>query len=138
MSTFDEVSLYLPAGSVENPTWRALGEEPPFVVGEAVNYIHSQHYFHADWHPAFPLAYGRIGPRVLAMMLSRPEAYFFVVNAGGHRRYFPVQNPAWDLELKLPDYEPGKPFGLRGRLFYKIWAGPEEIVQRYKQWVAST
>ena len=102
-----------------------------------MNYTHSQHAFLPDWRPAFPVAYGRIGPRVLAMMLDRPEAFFFVVNAGGHSRYFPVQNPAWNLELKLQHYEVGRPFGLRGRLFYKQWTGTDEIMQRYRKWIAS-
>jgi len=137
MSTYDEVALYAPAGSREKPDWKPFGEKPPCIIGEAVNYVHSQQAFHPSFPVALPLTYGRIGPRVLAMMVSRPEVGFFVVNAGGHRRYFPVQNPAWDLELKLPDYEPGQPFGFRGRLLYKSWEGPEEILELYKKWVAA-
>jgi hypothetical protein len=66
-------------------------------------------------------------------MVSRPEITFFLVNAGGHLSFLPVQNPAWDLSLRLPDYEPGRPFGFRGRIVYKVWAGPEDILARYRR-----
>ena len=110
----------------------------PDGASEAVNYHHTQRVLRPPSPVALPLTYGRIGTRVRAMMVSGPEVGFFVVNAGGHRSYFPVQNPAWDLEFKLPDYEPGKPFGFRGRLLYKNWAGPEEILERYKQRVTAS
>jgi hypothetical protein len=134
MSTYDEVQLHAPLGTMDNPRWQAFGDVEPFLLGDPVNYVHSQRLFRCPEPVAFPAAYGRIGSRVLAIMLSRPEARFFVVNAGGHVSYLPVQNPARDFELRLPDYEPGRPFGLRGRLIYKPWEGAEEIVARYKEW----
>jgi hypothetical protein len=137
MSTYDEVQLYSPSGNAASPAWEGFGEKEPFIVGEAVNYVHSQRQFRPAKPPAFPAVYGRIGPRVLALMASRPEVNFFVMSAGGHRAYYPVQNPAWDLEFKLPDYEPDKPFGFRGRLIYKNSASAEEILARYKKWAAA-
>jgi hypothetical protein len=65
-------------------------------------------------------------------MAGRPEVSFFLANGGGHRNFFPVQNPAWDFQLDLPDYEPGRPFGFRGRICYAPWRGQADVVSRYK------
>jgi hypothetical protein len=137
MSTFDEIALYSPTESADHPTWVAFGEREPFVVGDPVNYEHTQRSFPAP-APAFPAVYGRLGSRVLMLMASRPEVTFFVVNAGGHRFYSPVPHPAWDFRFTLPDYEVGKPFGFQGRLIYKVWDSPAEVVKRYKQWKQAT
>lgn len=134
MSTYDEVELYVPVGSPQRPEWRRIGEKEAFVTGDPVNHVYSQRTFEAP-PAALPLVYGCIGPRVLAIMASRPEVTFFLVNAGGHLSFLPVQNPAWDLSLRLPDYEPGRPFGFRGRIVYKTWAGPDDILARYRQFV---
>lgn len=132
MSTYDEVALYVPTANAESPDWRRIGETEPVIIGDPVNYSYSQRTFEAP-PAAIPLAYGRIGSRVLAIMVSRPEVTFFLVNAGGHLSFLPVQNPAWDLSFKLPDYEPGRPFGFHGRIIYKAWEGPEDILTRYRQ-----
>ena len=137
MSTFDEVQLHVPAGDPDRPTWRAFGDREPFVIGETVNYVHSQRGFSPPAPLAFPAVFGRIGSRVLALMVSRPEVRFYLINAGGHRSYYPVQNPAWDFALELPDYEVGRPFGFKGRLLYKGWDGAGEIAVRYRQWRAA-
>lgn len=134
MSTFDEVQLYSPEGEPDRPTWRAFGEEEAIVIGEAVNVNKGQRSFLPAAPAAFPAAYGRIGSRVFVLMVDRPEVEFFVVNTGGHLSFCPVQNPAWDFSLTMADYEPGKPFGFRGRMLYKAWTGADEIVDRYRQW----
>jgi len=132
MSTYDEVELYIPTTNPERPDWQRIGEKEPVVIGDPVNYSYSQRTFEAP-PAAIPLAYGRIGSRVLAIMVSRPEVAFFLVNAGGHLSFLPVQNPAWDLSFQLPDYEPDRPFGFRGRIVYKAWEGPEDVLARYRQ-----
>lgn len=134
MSTYDEVQLHAPTGSGLRPSWEAFGETETWVLGDPVNYQHSQRRFAPQTPPAFPAVYGRIGSNVLAIMASRPEVSFFLFNAGGHIAYLPVQNPAWDFSLYLPDYEPSVPFGFRGRLTYKAWAGADEITDRYREW----
>jgi hypothetical protein len=138
MSTFDEVELHAPTGAVERPGWQTFGEKELFVAGDAVNYVHRQRRFDPEHSVAFPAVYGRIGPRVLMIMLDRPEGRFFLVNAGGHVPYLPIQNPAWDFSLTLPDYEPEEPIRLQGRLVYKEWAGPEEVIERYHRWRSET
>ena len=138
LSTYGEVELHAPTGDPAKPDWKAFGEKQDFVVGETVNYAHSQRTFRPSGPLAFPAVYGRIGTRVLAIMVSRPEVKFFIVNAGGHRSYFPVQNPAWDFAFELPDYEKGKPFGFRGRLIYQSWTGAEDLTARYHQWVEAS
>jgi len=137
MSTFDEVQLYSPSGDPRTPFWEPFGEPEPFVIGEPVGFVHSQRTFSPRQIPAFPAVYGRIGSRVLAMMTSRPEVKFFLVNAGGHRPYLPVQNPAWDFSFNLPDYNPGQAFGFRGRIIYKTWRRADEITGRFQQWKKS-
>jgi hypothetical protein len=134
MSTYEEVQLYSPSGSPEAPAWESFGEPESFVVGETVGYVHSQRTFSPPRPALFPAVYGRIGSRVLAIMASRPEVKFFLVNAGGHRSYLPVQNPAWDLSFSLPDYPAGQAFGFTGRIIYKPWGGADEITARYRQW----
>ncbi|MEW5978983.1 MAG: hypothetical protein AB1898_24580 [Acidobacteriota bacterium] len=134
MSTYDEVALYAPTGEPHRPVWREFGERESFVVGEAVGYVHRQRTFRPDWPVAFPAVYGRIGGFVLAMMVNRPEVSFFVVNAGGHRSFLPVQNPAWDFSFQLPDYNRGEAFGYRGRLLYRPWTHHVEITERYFEW----
>jgi hypothetical protein len=134
MSTFDEVKLFSPRGSPKSFIWTSFGEKEDFVVGEAVGYVHSQQSFPAPEPVAYPLVYGRIGDNVLAIMVSRPEVQFFLVNAGGHRPFFPVQNPAWDFALELEDYKVGEPFGFKGRIIYKPWISSEDITERYLDW----
>lgn len=135
MSALDEVQLHSPIGDPAKPEWKAYGSKPDFVLGEPVNYVHSQKAFKAPEPLAFPAAYGRIGSRVLVLMFNRPEVKPFIVNSGGHRPYMPVQNPAWDFSFAVPDYEKGKPFGFRGRIIYKTWQDSDEIVRRYHEWI---
>lgn len=138
MSTYDEVQLYSPSGSSDAPVWEGFGEPESFVIGEPVGYVHSQRTFSPPRPALFPAVYGKIGSRVLAIMASRPEVKFFLVNAGGHRAYLPVQNPAWDLSFSLPDYHAGQSFGFTGRIIYKEWRGADEMTARYRQWIEST
>lgn len=138
MSTYDEVELHSPTGSPDSFTWSSFGAKEDFVVGETVGYVHSQQTFSQPQPIACPLVYGRIGKHVLAIMASRPEVVFFLVNAGGHRPYYPVQNPAWDFSFRLDDYEIQKPFGFEGRIIYKSWENPDEILKRYLDWKAGT
>jgi hypothetical protein len=134
MSTFDEVKLFSPTGSPDSFRWTSFGEKEDFVLGEAVGYVHSQRSFSAPEPVAFPLVYGRIGDKVLVVMVSRPEVHFFLVNAGGHRAFLPVQNPAWDFAFQLEDYPVHEPFGFQGRIIYKLWKDQEEILDRYLSW----
>lgn len=138
MSTYDEIQLFSPAGNPDAPLWEPFGEPESFIVGEPVGFVHSQRTFSPRQPAAFPAVYGRIGSKVLSVMVSRPEVKFFLVNAGGHRPYMPVQNPAWDFSFNLPDYKAGEAFGFKGRIIYKSWRGPEEITSRYRQWKEKT
>jgi len=98
-----------------------------------VGYDHQQTaYFVED--QAFPLGYGRIGDRALALMFDDSDVKFFVVNAGGHFSISPVQNPAWDFEWTIEDYSLNEPVGFNGRLMYGPFGGEDEILSRYQQW----
>ncbi len=134
MSTYDEIQLHSLTGSPDSFRWTAFGEKEEFVVGETVGYVHSQRTFSQPQPIAYPLVYGRIGEYVLTIMASRPEVQFFLVNAGGHRPYYPVQNPAWDFSFRIHDYELQKPFGFEGRIIYKTWKDSDEILRRYLEW----
>lgn len=77
----------------------------------------------------------RIGERALVIIFSDPRVHFFVVNAGGHLPFSPVQNPAWDFESVVEDYPLNELIGFDGRLVYTGLDGPEAVLARYEEWV---
>ena len=131
------MSLFSPVQVDDAVKWEQFGEPENFVVGDAVNYEHKQRSFKPKQPRAFPAAYGRIGRRVFVLMVDRKEVQFFLVNTGGHVAQLPVQNPAWDFSLRVEDYEPGKPFGFRGRLIYTDWVDEDGITARCRQWLST-
>lgn len=138
MSTFDEVALHSPVRPAGGPghdlQWTPFGEPEAFVLGDWTGYQASQKRFDPPEPAARPAAFGRIGSRYLLLQADRPEVRFFVINGGGHLGFLPVQNPAWDFEFRLPDYEPGEAFGFRGRLVYAPWQGFAEVNRRVAEW----
>jgi hypothetical protein len=83
---------------------------------------------------AYPLGYGLIGRRALSLMFDDPSVTFFVVNAGGHLPFSPVQNPAWDFEWVVEDYPLETPIGFRGMLQYGPFPGPDGLIQQHLSW----
>lgn len=135
MNAYDDVRLFYPkGGSPDDWQWTGIGEKPDIILGETVDYRHEQKAFHAE-EQALPLGYGRIGERVLIIMFSDPSVRLFVVNAGGHMFFSPVQNPAWDFAWVLEDYPSDTPVGFDGRLIYTRFESQDQILQRYRQWV---
>lgn len=135
VNAYDDVRLFYPRRhSAEGWQWDSIGEKPEVIVGETVNYHHVQEVFRAE-DPALPLGYGRIGERVLILMFSDPAVRLFVVNAGGHLFFSPVQNPAWDFEWVVEDYPLHRPVGFDGKLIYTHFESHDQVLDRYQQWV---
>jgi neutral/alkaline ceramidase-like enzyme len=134
MNVFDDLRLYYPRGvDAQDVTWTALGERPPFVIGDPVQYEHEQTVAQAE-DQALPLGYGRIGDRALILMFSDPEVRLFHVNTGGHYFFSPIQNPAWDFAWTCEDYPLETAIGFDGRIIYAPFDGPEAILTRYREW----
>jgi len=137
MSAYDEVRFnYAKGTSPDNWEWSSIGEKPDIIVGETVGYVHRQQLFEAT-KQAIPLGYGRVGRMALVLMFDDPRVKFFVVNAGGHIFYSPVENPAWDFKWEIEDYPLNKPVGFNGKLIYGPFENEAQIVKRYRQWLES-
>ena len=141
MNGYGDVRLYYPrlAANGDGPApegwvWATIGERPDIILGETVGYEHRQTAYFAE-DQALPLGYGRIGDNALIIMFSDPSVRLFVVNAGGHLSFSPVQNPAWDFEWIVEDYPLHEPIGFRGRLVYTRFEGQGDVLARYEQWV---
>jgi hypothetical protein len=135
VNAYDDMQLRYPRGpSPHEWQWATLGRTPDTVVGEAVGYRHRQEIFHAD-EQALPLAFGRIGKRVLAIMFNDPGVRFFVVNAGGLTPTSTVQSPAWDFSWEMEDYPLGEAIGFSGLIIYTTFHGEDEIEDRYHDWL---
>ncbi len=65
-------------------------------------------------------------------MITRRE--FILVSAAAVAVPVSADAEQRQAPTETADYKPGKPFGLRGRLIYKEWAGAEETTARYSQW----
>jgi len=135
VNAYDDVRFFYPKGSwPDDWTWASLGEKPDIIIGEPVGYKHQQTGYTAQ-EQAVPIGYGRIGEMVLILMFNDPRVTFFVVNAGGHLSFSPVQNPAWDFRWVLDDYPLGEPVGFDGRLVYTRFESQEAVVARYREWL---
>ena len=135
ISAYDDVRFFYPKGPLPDDwAWASIGEKPNLVIGEAVGYEHQQTSYPAE-QQALPIGYGLIGERALALMFSDPRVHFFVVNAGGHLPFSPVQNPAWDFEWVVDDYPLDEPIGFDGRLVYTRFGGQEAVLARYEEWI---
>ncbi|MDP6505749.1 MAG: hypothetical protein QF886_19160, partial [Planctomycetota bacterium] len=84
---------------------------------------------------AIPVGYGRVGDMALILMFDDPRVRFFVVNAGGHLCFSPVQNPAWDFEWEIEDYPLNEPIGFNGKLIYAPFVSQENVLDRYREWI---
>ena len=133
MNAYDDVAFHYPRGTRESFAWASIGERPNVVLGDPVSYVHEQNAFFAE-QQAMPLGLGRIGQRALIIMFNDLRVRFFVVNAGGHFSFSPVQNPAWDFEWIIDGYPLDEPVGFDGRLVYTKLESPQQALGRYRQW----
>ncbi|MCE9591026.1 MAG: hypothetical protein K8S99_10920 [Planctomycetes bacterium] len=136
MNAYDDVRLFYPRGTADRWEWATLGEKPDIIIGETVGYEHKQNAYTVE-QQAFPLAYGLIGDRTLAIMFDDPAVEFFCVNSGGHAYHSAVQNPAWDWKWTADDYPLDTPMGFSGRLIYTPSGPGEKLVERYREWARS-
>jgi hypothetical protein len=135
VNAYDDLQLRYPKGPSPNEwEWATLGRTPDTVIGEPVGYRHRQEVFHAD-QQALPVAFGRIGKRILAIMFDDPGVRFFMVNAGGLTPTSTVQSPAWDFSWEREDYPFGREIGFSGRIIYTAFRSEDEIEDRYHDWL---
>lgn len=79
-----------------------------------------------------PFYYGRFNNMVFAYLFSEPEdgiIRFSQSPTGGG-----PQNPAWDFQFIIPNFEIGKEYSFNARLIYKEWIGANDIINEYKEW----
>jgi hypothetical protein len=134
MNAYDDVRLFFPKGRSNAFQWESIGERPDIVLGETVNYKHVQKGFYAE-NQALTMGYGLIGDHVLIIMANDPRVRHFVVNAGGHLSFSPVQNPAWDFEWIIENYPLNQLIGFDGRLIYTKFKDQEQVLNRYYEWI---
>lgn len=102
----------------------ALFAVPGFNVTLANHY--SKYLFKESFY------YGRYGNMVFAYLFEKPEdgiIRFSQSPTGGG-----AQNPAWDFQYIIPDFEVGKEYSFKVRLVYKEWRDREDIMSEYKSW----
>jgi hypothetical protein len=79
-----------------------------------------------------PFYYGRFHEMVFV--------YLFNTSAGQFIRFAQSptggsgQNPAWDFQFIIPDFQIGKEYAFDARIVYKKFAGHEDIQKEYEQW----
>ncbi len=90
----------------------------------------ANHYSNYVFHE--PFYYGRFDNMVFAYLFSEPKdgiiRFSQSPNGGGK------ENPAWDFQFIIPDFEIGKEYSFTTRLVYKEWDSAEDIRAEYKKW----
>jgi hypothetical protein len=79
-----------------------------------------------------PYFYGRFHQMVLAFFFDRAEGIRFSQSPTGGGEF----SPAWDFQYIVPQFTTGREYSFRVRMVYKKWAGREDIVNEYSQWVS--
>ena len=79
-----------------------------------------------------PYFYGRFHQMVLAFFFDRTEGIRFSQSPTGGGEY----SPAWDFQFIVPQFTAGREYSFRVRMVYKKWAGREDIVDEYSQWIS--
>jgi hypothetical protein len=77
-----------------------------------------------------PFYYGRFHNMVLAYMFHPVKGIRFSQspNGGG------ADNPAWDFQLIIPDFEVGREYSLHVRMMYKEFEDANDILKAYQIW----
>lgn len=84
-----------------------------------------------------PFFYGRVGDKVLIYIFKPGPCIRFShsPSGGGATPDKQAQNPAWDFQLIIPDYEAGNEYGLEMRLVYKPWVSREDVINEVRQYL---
>jgi hypothetical protein len=116
--------------SIETP---AFGE-----VGRHYNSNSLAHSFSARRYD-LPLMFGRPGDGsmlYLQMFDQRaPVRLCMSPSGGGVDKEKRLYNPAWDFQYVVEEADVGTQFEMRSRVVYKPYAGRDEILKLYEEWV---
>ena len=82
---------------------------------------------------AVPFYYGRFRDHVLIYLYEAGEGarirFSQSPSGGGTTAAGDDTNPAWDVQLIVPDPEVGKAYGMKARLIVKPWEGREDVLE---------
>ena len=86
---------------------------------------------------AKPFFYGRIGGQVLIYLFKPGPCIRFShsPSGGGATPDGQAQNPAWDFQLIIPEYEAGNEYAMEMRLIYKPWVSREDVINEVRQYL---
>lgn len=90
----------------------------------------ASHY--SDYLFSEPFYYGRFNNMVFAYLFSQPNdgiIRFSQSPTGGGQ-----DNPAWDFQFIIPNFEVDKEYSYNARLLYKEWKGAKDIKAEYNSW----
>ncbi len=81
-----------------------------------------------------PFFYGRFRDKVLIYIFERDPRVRFShsPSGGGSTEAGDAQNPAWDFQFIVPQYEPGKEYRMNMRLVYKPWVDRADVLNEVR------
>jgi len=77
-----------------------------------------------------PLYYGYFGGHQYILMFDRTDGIRFSHSPSGGG----PDNPAWDWQFIIPDYDVAKEYGYRARVVYRERCSRDEVLDEYKKW----
>jgi hypothetical protein len=80
-----------------------------------------------------PLYHGLFGSHQYILMFDRTDGIRFSHSPTGGG----PDNPAWDWQFILPEYEVAKEYGYRARVVYRERCSRDEVLDEYKKWRAT-
>lgn len=80
-----------------------------------------------------PLYYGLFGSHQYILMFDRTDGIRFSHSPSGGG----PDNPAWDWQFIIPDYDVAKEYGYRARVVYRECCSRDEVLDEYKKWRAT-
>ncbi len=79
-----------------------------------------------------PLYYGLLGSHQYILMFDRTDGIRFSHSPSGGG----PDNPAWDWQFIIPDYEVAMEYGYRARVVYRERCSRDEVLDEYRKWRA--
>ena len=80
-----------------------------------------------------PLYYGLLGSHQYILMFDRTEGIRFSHSPSGGG----PDNPAWDWQFIIPEYEVAQEYGYRARVVYRERCSRDDVLEEYRKWRAT-
>ena len=82
-----------------------------------------------------PFYYGRYRNMVFIYIFQSKEIVRFTTSpsGGGWNEEKAANNPAWDFQLLVPDYQVGKEYALDVRVVYKPWVDRDDVLKEVRK-----